>query len=59
MAKEKEAKVFTVDAVCLRDSGFGNAGDVVSLPIADAETGAEYGMLDLHIDAINHAKKGK
>ena len=46
----------TVEAAVLRDCGFGNAGQVVALPIADAETGAKQGMLDLHPDAIKNAK---
>jgi hypothetical protein len=51
MAK-KDSKPETVEAFVLRDCGFGKAGEVVSLPRADAETGAEHGMLDLHPAAI-------
>ena len=47
----------TVEAFVLRDCGFGNAGEVVTLPIADAETGAKHGMLDLHPDAIKSHKE--
>ena len=46
----------TVEAAVLRDCGFGNAGQVVTLPTADAETGAKHGMLDLHPEAIKAAK---
>lgn len=56
MATKKDTPV-TVEAFVLRDCGFGNAGDVVSLPAADAETGAAHGMLDLHPDAIKAAKE--
>lgn len=52
MAKKDD----TVEAFVLRDCGFGKAGDVVTLPKADAETGAKHGMLDLHPAAIKHAK---
>lgn len=54
MAKEKLPEA--VEAFVLRDCGFGNAGEVVTLPAADAETGATHGMLDLHPDAIKAAK---
>ena len=57
MAKQKESKPETVEAFVLRDCGFGSAGDVVTLSIADAEVGAQNGMLDLHPDAIKAAKK--
>jgi hypothetical protein len=58
MAQDKEVKkeIKTVEAFCLRDSGFGNAGDVVTLQVADAETGAAHGMLDLAPAAIKAAK---
>ena len=46
-----------VEAVCLRDCGFGHGGDVVTLTIADAEMGASQGMLDMHPDAIKFAKQ--
>lgn len=48
--------VETVEAFVLRDCGFGLAGEVVSLPLADAKVGAAHGMLDLHIDAVKAAK---
>ena len=48
----------TTQAVVLRDCGFGLVGQVVTLPVADAETGAANGMLDLHPDAIK-ANKGE
>lgn len=47
-----KAKADEVEAFVLRDCGFGMAGEVVTLPTADAETGAAHGMLDLHPDAI-------
>ena len=47
----------TVEAFVLRDCGFGKAGEVVTLPKADAETGAAHGMLDLHLDAIKANKR--
>ena len=46
-----------VEAVCLRDCVFGTAGDVVTLSLADAETGKAQGMLDMHPDAIKFAKQ--
>lgn len=55
MAK-KDIQAESVEAFVLMDCGFGLAGDVVTLPTADAETGAKHGMLDLHPDAIAHAK---
>lgn len=55
MATKKETPN-TVEAFVLMDCGFGNAGDVVTLPAADAETGANHGMLDLHPAAIKVAK---
>lgn len=57
MAKEKPPE--SIEAFVLRDCGFGKAGDVVTLPAADAETGANNGMLDLHPDAIKAHKKAK
>ena len=45
-----------VEAFVLRDCGFGNSGEVVSLPLADATVGAAHGMLDLHPEAIKAAK---
>lgn len=55
MATKKETNQ-SVEAFVLRDCGFGKAGEVVTLPAADAETGAAHGMLDLHPDAIQAAK---
>jgi hypothetical protein len=46
----------TVEAFVLCDCGFGKAGEVVTLPAADAETGALNGVLDLHPDAIKAHK---
>ena len=54
--KPKETKSDTVEAFVLRDCGFGAAGDVVMLSVADADTGRDNGMLDLHPDAIKAAK---
>lgn len=45
-----------VEAVCLRDCGFGHGGDVVTLTVADAAMGVSQGMLDMHPDAIKFAK---
>ena len=53
----KATKPETVEAFVLRDCGFGKAGEVVTLPKADAETGAAHGMLDLHLDAIKANKR--
>lgn len=50
-------KDIQVEALVLRDCGFGQCGEVVTLSSADAETGAAHGMLDLHPAAIKHAKK--
>ena len=47
----------TVEALVLRDCGFGNVGQVVTLPAAEAETGAKHGMLDLHAEAIKANKE--
>jgi hypothetical protein len=55
MAK-KDSKPETVEAFVLRDCGFGKAGDVVILPAADAATGADHGMLDLHPAAVAAGK---
>jgi hypothetical protein len=54
MATKKTPEI--VEAFVLRDCGFGQAGEVVTLPIADAETGAAHGMLDLHPEAVKAAK---
>jgi hypothetical protein len=55
MAK-KESKPATLEALVLRDCGFGKVGEVVTLPLADIEAGAEHGMLDPHPDAVRAAK---
>lgn len=55
MATKKDTPE-TVEAFVLRDCGFGNAGAIVTLPTADAQVGAEHGMLDLHPAAIKAAK---
>lgn len=56
MATKKEFKADEVEASVLRDCGFGEAGDVVTLSAEDAKTGAKHGMLDLHPEAIKAAK---
>lgn len=48
----------TVEAAVLRDCGFGLAGEVVTLPLADAQAGAAHGMLDLNPGAVEAAKQG-
>jgi len=48
-----------VQAVCLRDSSFGLAGEVVELSEQDAKTGQEQGALDTHKDAVAYAKSSK
>jgi len=53
MSKTKDQ---TVEAFLLRDCGFGKAGDVVTLSIADAEAGKAQGMIDTHPNAIKAAK---
>lgn len=50
------AKKDTVEALVLRDSQFGKVGEVVTLSKEDARVGADDGALDLHPDAIKHAK---
>jgi hypothetical protein len=57
MATKKTPEISEVEALVLRDCGFGQAGEVVTLPIADAETGAAHGMLDLHPEAVKNAKE--
>ncbi len=49
----------TIEAFVLRDCGFGPAGEVVTLPMHDAEIGAAHGMLDLNQAAVKHAKGEK
>lgn len=56
MATKKQEQPETVEAFVLCDCGFGKAGEVVTLPAADAETGALHGVLDLHPDAIKAHK---
>jgi hypothetical protein len=56
MATKKAEQTSEVQAFVLRDCGFGEAGQVVTLSPSDAETGAQHGMLDLHPDAIKAAK---
>ena len=57
MATKKSPE--TIEAFVLRDCNFGLAGEVVSLPFADAETGAAHGMLDLAPAAVAAAKSSK
>lgn len=52
----KKEKSDSVEAFVLRDCAFGVAGAVVTLSESDAEIGRVNGMLDLHSDAIAHAK---
>ena len=52
-AAENSAKV---EAVCLMDSCFGKAGEVVLLSAIDAETGEANGAIDTHQAAIDYAK---
>ena len=47
----------TVQAVVLRDCGFGSVGEVVALPADDALQGTIHGMLDTHPDAIKNSSK--
>lgn len=54
MATKKQNEL--VDALVLCDCGFGKAGEVVTISLADAEVGAANGMLDLHIDAVEAAQ---
>lgn len=54
MATKKQSE--TTEAFVLMECVFGACGDVVTLPTIDAETGAKYGMLDLHAEAIKAAK---
>jgi hypothetical protein len=57
MATKKQFEsVESVEALVLLDSGFGKAGQVVLLPLADAQVGFSHGMLDLHIEAVKAAK---
>lgn len=54
MATKKQSE--SVEALVLCDCGFGNAGEVVTLPAADAEVGVAHGMLDVNPAAIKYAK---
>jgi hypothetical protein len=45
-----------VEALVLRDCGFGKSGEVILLSAADCEAGKQHGMLDPHPDAIKAAK---
>lgn len=47
----------TVEALLLRDSCFGAAGEVVTLSAVDAAAGQAQGMLDLNEKAIAAAKE--
>ena len=46
-----------VEAFCLRDCNYGEAGEVVLLDASDAKLGEDHGMLDLNPAAIAAAKK--
>lgn len=48
-----------VEAVCLRDSHFGNVGDVVTLSENDTKIGSEMGAIDSHPSAVAYAKENK
>lgn len=52
MAAKKSEQAESIEALVLVDCAFGKCGEVVTLPLADAETGAAQGCLDLHPDAI-------
>jgi hypothetical protein len=52
--KQKESG--TVEAVCLRDCSFGAVGQVVTLDQETAKVGQENGSIDVHADAVKHAK---
>lgn len=56
MAKKETSKPDTMEAAVLRDCGFGKVGEVVILPTADIEAGAEHGMLDPHPDAVRSVR---
>jgi len=55
-AAEAAAAASKFEAFCLRDSGFGKAGQVVTLSESDAKAGEQHGMLDLNKAAIAAAK---
>ena len=48
-----------IEAVCLRDSHFGNVGEVVTLSENDVKTGEEMGAIDSHPSAVAYAKENK
>lgn len=52
MATKKAEKTAQVQAFVLVDCNFGACGAVVLLSPADAKTGQQNGLLDLHPDAI-------
>ena len=62
MTTKKIPEIFTpdnpseVDAFVLMDSHFGTVGSVIRLSTADAQVGANHGMLDLHPNAIAAAQ---
>lgn len=58
MATKKQSDGM-IEAVCLRDSHFGNVGDIVTLSGSDAKTGAEMGAVDSHPSAVAYAKENK
>ena len=47
----------SVEAVCLLKSSLGECGELVTLTKEQAKVAAENGLVDLHKDAIAHAKK--
>lgn len=57
-AKAKE-KSGSVEAVLLRDSNLGKAGDIVKVSKLDVDTYKTHGFLDDHASAIKHAKSEK
>lgn len=48
-----------IEAVCLRDSHFGDVGEVVTLSENDVKTGEEMGAIDSHPSAVAYAKENK
>ena len=57
MATKKSEQAESTEALVLVDCAHGKCGEVVTLPLADAETGAAQGCLDLHPDAIKANSK--
>jgi len=45
-----------VEAVLLRDSNLGNAGDIVSIKESEVAAYTLHGILDVHPDAVSYAK---